>query len=161
VLGDEARGVERRVLEERAPALVQSVAFSWDGLSLGLTEFDFDRPTDILILDPETGAIRARPADRPHGVRAIAFSPEGRSLAAIGGGASIRLFDRQRLGRPADLPNGPLVDRRRYPDTPGLGPTARRARTHIGLPERRLAPPGILIQDREPRRAGPGRSRDG
>jgi WD40 repeat protein len=91
VLWDVARGEERRVLLEYSSNPISSVAFSPDGRSVALVEYR-PKASDVLIIDPESGAIRARLAGQPHG-NAIAFAPDGRSVAVAGLDRSVRLFD--------------------------------------------------------------------
>jgi WD40 repeat protein len=90
-LWDVARGEERRVLLEYSSHPISSVAFSPDGRSVALVEY---RPqaSDVLIIDPESGAIRARLAGQLLG-NAIASTADGRSIAVAGADRSVRLFD--------------------------------------------------------------------
>jgi WD40 repeat protein len=92
VLWDPVRGVERRVLIERGNAPIRSVAFSPDGRSVCLAEPAY-APRDVLLYDPETGAVRTRLTGHPLGVCAIAYSPDGRFLATIGVDHVAKLFD--------------------------------------------------------------------
>ncbi len=91
VLWDVARGVERRVLLPRARHPIPSVAFSPDGRWLAVLEGG-GGAREILILDAEVGAIRARLSGYPLGIL-LAFAPDGRTLAVAGSNHSIRLFD--------------------------------------------------------------------
>jgi WD40 repeat protein len=91
VLWDVARGVERRVLVERAPHPIPNLAYSPDGRSLAVVAAGAGA-REVLILDPEGGAVRARLSGYPLG-HVLAFAPDGRTLAVAGSDRSIRPFD--------------------------------------------------------------------
>ncbi len=92
VLWDAIEGAERRVLVERGPGPVRSVAFSPDGRSVCVAEPAYG-PRDLVLYDPETGAVRTRLPGHPLGVEAVAFSPDGRFIATIGLDHVLKLFD--------------------------------------------------------------------
>ena len=92
VLWDAIRGAERRVLIADGPTPIRSVAFSPDGRTIALGEPSY-KPRDVLLLDVETGAIRARLAGHALGVHAVAFSPDGRTVATAGVDHCIKLWD--------------------------------------------------------------------
>jgi WD40 repeat protein len=92
VLWDTARGIERHVLLEHAAGPVLSVAFSPDGRSVCVAEPAY-RPADVVLYDPETGAVRKRLTGHPLGANAVAFSPDGQFMATIGPDHFLRLFD--------------------------------------------------------------------
>jgi WD40 repeat protein len=91
VLWDVARGAVRRVLVEQAPGPIPSVAFAPDGRSFAVITGG-DAAREVLIFDPEGGAIRARLSGYPPG-HVLAFAPDGRTLAVAGADRSLRLFD--------------------------------------------------------------------
>ena len=92
VLWDAIRGAERRVLVTDGPVPIRSVAFSPDGRTVALGEPSY-QPRDVLLLDVQTGDIRARLAGHTLGVHAVAFSPDGRTVATAGVNHSIKLWD--------------------------------------------------------------------
>jgi WD40 repeat protein len=85
------RGEVRRVLLERAPEPIPSVAFAPDGRSVAVITGGAGA-REVLIFDPESGAIRAHLTGYPLG-HALAFAPDGRTLAVAGADRTIRLFD--------------------------------------------------------------------
>jgi WD40 repeat protein len=92
VLWDPMSGVELRTLVGKGTDPVRSVAFSPDGRTIGLGEPSY-KAQDVVLLDVETGAVRARLTGHPLGVHSIAFSPDGRTLATAGVDHSIKLWD--------------------------------------------------------------------
>jgi WD40 repeat protein len=76
---------------ERAPHPIPSVAFAPDGRSLAVVAAGAGA-REVLILDPEGGAVRARLSGYPLG-NVLAYAPDGRTLAVAGSDRSIRLFD--------------------------------------------------------------------
>jgi WD40 repeat protein len=88
---DVARGAVRRVLVERAPEPIPSVAFAPDGRSVAVITGGAGA-REVLILDPDSGALRARLSGYPLG-HVLAFAPDGRTLAVAGADRFIRLFD--------------------------------------------------------------------
>lgn len=67
------------------PPPVTSLAFAPDGKSLAVAS-----SKEVLIVDPEDGAIRHRLGGFPDQVTAVAFRPDGRQLAGAGGQAGRR-----------------------------------------------------------------------
>jgi WD40 repeat protein len=92
VIWDPVGGVQRRVLVERGPTAILGVAFSPDGRSVGLAE-PANGPRDVLLYDPETGAVRTRLAGHSLGANALTFSPDGRFVATVGVDHLLKLFD--------------------------------------------------------------------
>jgi WD40 repeat protein len=94
VLWDPMRSEKLRglVAGGRGLAPVLAVAFSPDGRSLGLAEAS-NKPGDVVVMDPETGAIRTRLAGHRMGTNALAFSPDGRTLATAGVERCIKLWN--------------------------------------------------------------------
>jgi WD40 repeat protein len=71
---------------------VQFAAFSPDGTYVAVGEVD-GNPTDIMLLHAETGKLRSRLTGLTAGINALAFSPDGRILAAAGVNRCIKLWD--------------------------------------------------------------------
>jgi WD40 repeat protein len=92
LLWDAVRGVRRRVLVERGAAPIISVAFSPDGRSVCVAE-PANAPSDLLLYDAETGAVRTRLTGHRLGVNALAFSPDGRFMVTAGIDRVLKLFD--------------------------------------------------------------------
>jgi WD40 repeat protein len=113
-----ARGAVRRGLVERAPHPIPSVAYSPNGRSLAVVQAGAGA-REVLILDPEGGAIRARLSGYPLG-NILAFAPDGRTLAVAGSDHSIRLFDRG-TARPVAT----LAVRASCPRSPAFAPDGR------------------------------------
>jgi WD40 repeat protein len=92
VLWDADEGVAIRQLAQAGPNPVQLVAFSPDGKTVAIGEVS-GVPTDVSLVDPETGAIRANLTGHADGIYTLAFSPDGRTLATAGGDGCIKLWD--------------------------------------------------------------------
>jgi WD40 repeat protein len=92
VLWDPIRAEKLRGLVAEGPTPVLAVAFSPDGQTLGLAEAS-NKPGDVVLIDPETGAIRSRLPGHRLGTNALAFSPDGRMLATAGVERCIKLWN--------------------------------------------------------------------
>jgi WD40 repeat protein len=71
---------------------VHFVAFSPDGGSVAVSEIAAG-PSDVLLVDAETGAVRTRLAGHAEGVSALAFAPDGLTLATAGVDRCVTLWD--------------------------------------------------------------------
>lgn len=87
---------------------VQYVAFSPDGQTVAVGE-SAGTPRDVLLLDSETGRVRARLKGHETGIRTLAFAPDGHTLATAGFDRKVILWDlatnrvRQSLGEHVGL----------------------------------------------------------
>jgi len=92
MLWDAIDGVLVRSLGYPGGNAVQIVAFSRDGRDVAVGEVT-DSPQDVVLLDPETGKVRKRLTGHRSGVSALAFSPDGHSLASAGVDRCIKLWN--------------------------------------------------------------------
>jgi WD40 repeat protein len=92
MLWDAVRGVAIRQLSQPGPNPVQLAAFSPDGNTIAIGELS-GVPYDVGLIDPETGAIRAKLVGHASGIRAMAFAPGGRTLATAGDDGCIKLWN--------------------------------------------------------------------
>ena len=92
MLWDVERGVSIRALLEGSSNPNHVVAFAPDGGSVAVGEIG-GGPTDVLVIDPKDGAIRKRLRGHKQGVCALAFSPEGRTLATAGNDHSVKVWN--------------------------------------------------------------------
>ena len=73
---------------------VQIVAFSPLGNDVAVGEMS-GSPQDVILIDPLTGDIRSRLAGHDSGINALAFSPDGHTLATAGGDRTIKIWNAQ------------------------------------------------------------------
>jgi WD40 repeat protein len=92
MLWDPVRAVSVRSLGYPGSNPVQIVAFSADGRKIAVGEVA-DSPQDVVLLDPHTGQVRTRLTGHVRGVTALAFSPDGHTLATAGLDRCIKLWD--------------------------------------------------------------------
>jgi WD40 repeat protein len=87
-----ARGEVVRNLSEPGFNAVQFAALSPDGKTVAVAEPGWS-PQDVTLLDTDTGLVKRRLKGSQEGVGAIAFSPDGRTLAVAGADRRITLWN--------------------------------------------------------------------
>jgi WD40 repeat protein len=92
MLWDVTKGSAIRSLGYSGPNPVQVVAFAPDGRNIAVGEVT-DNPSDVALIDTETGAVRMRFKGHRHGVNALTFSPNGRMLATAGVDRCIKVWN--------------------------------------------------------------------
>jgi WD40 repeat protein len=94
ILWDAEEGVGIRPLEVDIPGYspVRFAAFSPDGSYVAVGGVAA-KPTHIVLLDAETGELRTQLTGLTAGINALAFSPDGRTLATAGVDRCIKFWD--------------------------------------------------------------------
>jgi WD40 repeat protein len=92
VLWDANGGNAIRTLAPAGLSPGRFVAFSPDGRTIGMSEVAWEA-RDLIMMDVQTGAIRARLSGHRFGANALAFSPDGQILATAGVDRCIKLWD--------------------------------------------------------------------
>ena len=92
MLWNAIEGTRIRSLARSGSNPVQVVAFSPRGDQLAVGEIS-GNPQDIVLIDPITGEIRSGLAGHSSGVNALAFSPDGQTLATAGGDRTIKFWN--------------------------------------------------------------------
>ncbi|CAK0750702.1 putative Peptidase C14 caspase domain-containing protein [Gammaproteobacteria bacterium] len=95
----EAAGVLRVPIAEGAEGKLYALAMAPDGTSLvvaGHTAPSWDGDVSLYLFDVATGRLRGRLPHQPHFINDLAYSPDGRFVAAVlGGQAGLRVWDSQ------------------------------------------------------------------
>jgi len=105
MLWDTVRGVSLRSLAFPGSYPVQFVAFSPDGREVAMGEVA-DSPQDVVLVDADTGAVRKRLTGHRQGLSALAFSPDGHTLASAGVDRCIMLWDLTQEQPQAEIRDG-------------------------------------------------------
>jgi WD40 repeat protein len=92
ILWDTDRGIPIRSLLEGSANPVRIVGLSPNGRDLAVGEIG-SYPTEVKVIDLGTGATRTRLTGHSDGVNAVAFSPDGLTLATAGMERGIKLWD--------------------------------------------------------------------
>jgi WD40 repeat protein len=105
VLWDTIAGAKVRSIGQPGTSPVQLVAFSPRGNHVAVGEIS-GSPHDITLVDPATGAIASRLAGHDTGVTALAFSPDGQTLATAGSDRTIKFWNLNDGSERATLKDG-------------------------------------------------------
>ncbi len=92
MLWDLEKGQAIRNLTDAGDCPVQYAAFSPDGRTLAVGEAA-GSPQDVLIMDSHTGEVKGRLSGHEAGIRTLAFSPDGLTLATAGLDRKVILWD--------------------------------------------------------------------
>jgi WD40 repeat protein len=92
LLWDAIAGARVRSIGQPGMNPVQLVAYSPRGKHVAIGEVS-GSPHDIALVDPATGEITSRLAGHDTGVNALAFSPDGQTLATAGGDRTIKFWN--------------------------------------------------------------------
>lgn len=92
VLWDAHAGTRIRSLGQPGSNPVQVVAYSPDGKHLAVGEIS-GNPQEITLVDPATGEVLSRLKGHATGVNALAFSPDGQTLATAGLDRTIKFWN--------------------------------------------------------------------
>ena len=91
ILWNAIKGTRIRSLARSGPNPVQVVAFSPRGDQVAVAEVS-SGPHGITLIDPATGDIRSAIAGHNSGVSAMAYSPDGQTLATAGADRTIKFW---------------------------------------------------------------------
>jgi WD40 repeat protein len=92
ILWNAIKGTQIRSLSRSGPNPVQVVAFSPRGDQVAVGEVS-GGPQGIVLIDPATGGVRSMLAGHNSGVSALAYSPDGQTLATAGTDRTIKLWN--------------------------------------------------------------------